>query len=112
AQPPETGVMLVDGAEHLQAPYLPDPAAGGIALRGVPGLTQGLTFADGLEVVEVPGEDELVLLVPWRGRWPDFEPVRLVLAHPPAGDPGAPPPPAWADGVLTVFLAPAALASG
>ncbi|WP_280304067.1 hypothetical protein [Nocardia abscessus] len=92
----------------LPTPYLPDPLAAGVALRGLPGLFDPMTgetrspTGDPLPPV-VPGRPPL-LQIPFTGTWPDLKPLRLMVAEPPPDDPR--PPPHWDDGhrLLTVFL--------
>lgn len=93
--------------ETLLTPYLPDPLAAGVVLRGVPGLVDHVD-GDPLTVVEVPkgatgGETEIVLVVPWSGAWPHHPSLRLRVDEQAA----APQAPHW-DGaarVLTIHLA-------
>ncbi|MGY2119300.1 hypothetical protein ACW9HR_35865 [Nocardia gipuzkoensis] len=92
----------------LPTPYLPDPLAVGVALRGLPGLFDPNTgeshspTGDPLPPV-VPGRPPL-LQVPFTGDWPDLEPLRIRMAEAPRDQPQ--PPPHWeaAHRLLTVFL--------
>jgi hypothetical protein len=79
------GQYIVHREASLTTPYLPDPAAGGIALRGVPGLKEG-AFGDApssANVYRAPNE-ELVLLVRFGDDWPNTRGLRIVLAERPA----------------------------
>ncbi|MGB7979404.1 MAG: hypothetical protein WCF36_01255 [Candidatus Nanopelagicales bacterium] len=58
---PIDGDPTPPGPDQVAVSYLPDPAATGIGFAGVPG---------------VPG----VLVVPWRGSWPELSTQRLILA--------------------------------
>ena len=74
----------------LPTPYLPDPLAAGIALRGVPGLVDHVN-GDPLTVLDVqvgdsPGVTEPLLQVPFDGGWPDSRPLRIRVAE--QGGPG------------------------
>ena len=69
----------------IETPYLPDGAAGGVALRGdawfaLPGVSGPMVLGPSAAVVPAPNQ-ELVL----RGRaakeWPDTQGVRIVLAE-------------------------------
>lgn len=86
----------------LAAPYLPDPIATGITLRDVPNLELGQGVSgEPLEVVAVPGVGGAVLRIPFGGKWPDVECVRIRVV---GSDPDA--PPHW-DGqkrLLTIHL--------
>lgn len=99
--------------ETLPTPYLPDPLAAGVALRGVPGLVDHVT-GDPLAVHDVqvgdsPGVTEPLLQVPFDGDWPDTRPLRIRVAE--QGGPGQAPP-HWdaAKRLLTVDLPKAAQA--
>ncbi len=92
----------------LITPYLPDPIAAGIALRGVPGLVNQVSGTP-LTVVNVlssagGGATEPLLQISHHGNWPDYESLRLRVEE----DTGAAPPtkPHWdaTNRVLTVYL--------
>jgi hypothetical protein len=124
AQRPPDGFRLLPGEYliHTEAslvtPYLPDPLAAAVALRGVPGVyAEAVVDAtDGVRSVHIPNTEEYVLIVPLTGKWPDLQGFRLAIAEHPgeAGfdgcTPGAALPamlPKWEGGasrVLTVFL--------
>ena len=75
-------------ASVLTTPYLPDPAAGGVALRAMPGHGRlasvgPMDLGDGVEVVQTP-QQELVLIVPNGHDWPDSQGFRIVLDEQPA----------------------------
>lgn len=122
-RPPEgfrllPGEYLIHTESSLVTPYLPDPVAAAVALRGVPGVYVDAVIDadDGVRSVRIPGTEEYVLIVPLRGDWPRSQGFRLaVVEHPdePGFDgctPGAQLPdrlPEWKGGderVLTVFL--------
>jgi len=92
--------------ETLPTPYLPDPIAAGVALRGLPGLVDHVD-GDPLPVHQVPtGDDptkvEPLLHVPFTRAWPDSLGFRLRVAESTAPNQ----PPRWdaTARVLTVFL--------
>ena len=110
------GQYVIRREPALQTPYLPDVPAVGVALWGVPGLKETTVFTGGLQVKIAPDE-QLVLLVPYAGKWPFVNGFRLEIKErqetPPASacvvgfkDSGEP---TWKeDGderVLTVYLA-------
>lgn len=75
------GQYVIHAEPALRTPYLPDPAAGGVALRHVPGLRNTGTLGPGTHIVQVPETEELVLLIDHDGSWPDRRGVRIVLAE-------------------------------
>ena len=88
------GQYVIHREAHVQTPYLPDPASGGLALRGMPGhglpgVGGPMVLGPGAEVVQAPNE-ELVLLVWYEKAWPDSRGIRIVLAERKASltDPG------------------------
>jgi hypothetical protein len=87
----------------LVTPYLPDPIAAGIVLRGVPNLdlAKGVS-GHHLDVVAVPGVEGPVLRIPFSGAWPDIESVRIRLV---GSDPGGAPHWNAAKRLLTIHLA-------
>lgn len=122
-KPPEgfrllPGEYLIHTEPSLATPYLPDPLAAAVALRGVPGVFVStiIDADDKVRSVQIPNTEEFVLIVPLAGKWPDLQGFRLVVVEHPdeAGfdgcTPGALLPellPKWKGGserVLTVFL--------
>ena len=122
-KPPEgfrllPGEYLIHTEASLATPYLPDPLAAAVALRGVPGVFADAVIdaTDGVRAVRIPGTEEHVLIVPLAGAWPKVQGFRLVVKEHPgeAGfdgcTPGADLPvqlPAWKGGnerILTVYL--------
>lgn len=83
-----TGEYVVHDTDDLMLPYLPDPAARGWAVRGLPGMS-GQTIGE-------PFEGE--------GDWPDVKPIRLRIVG------GTSPSSFYQDRVLTVFLPQATVA--
>lgn len=75
------GQYVIHAEAALQTPYLPDPAAGGVALRGVPGLKNLDTLGPGTRIVGLPDSKERVLLITYDGAWPHCQGLRLVLAE-------------------------------
>lgn len=77
------GQYVIHREAQLVPPYLPDPAAGGVALRGapghgIPGVDAEMVLGDSCVVKRAPNQ-ELVLLVAHGGRWPDLLGFRLIL---------------------------------
>jgi hypothetical protein len=122
-RPPEgfrllPGEYLIHTEASLATPYLPDPLAAAVALRGLPGVFTAAVIdaTDGVRSVHIPGTEEYVLIVPLAGTWPKVQGFRLVVVEHPdelAFDgctPGAALPvrlPDWkggSDRVLTVYL--------
>jgi hypothetical protein len=95
------GRYVINDIDRLALPYLPDPLARGITLRGV----DPSPLPAGLERADPPGSDP-ALLVSWDGDWPELRPIRLRLVE---RDPGDDPVLRWDpdQGVLTVALAKA-----
>ncbi|MCG6875314.1 MAG: hypothetical protein LJE97_09520, partial [Betaproteobacteria bacterium] len=82
------GQYVIHREAQLAMPYLPDPAAGGVALRAMPGhalpgVTGPMVLGPSAAVVIAPNE-ELVLVVAHGQDWPDNLGFRLVLAERPA----------------------------
>lgn len=82
------GQYVIHREAALETPYLTDPAAGGVALRAVPGhalpgVTGPMNLGDGAKVVLSP-LGELVLLVSHGKSWPAAQGFRLVLAEQPS----------------------------
>lgn len=112
------GQYVIHREAQVNTPYLPDPAAGGFALRAQPGHTlPGVTGPKALgpsaAIAQTPSQ-ELVLLVRHAGAWPDTQGFRIVLQErkatlddPPCAeryaDDGAP---TWDEAarVLTLYL--------
>jgi hypothetical protein len=73
--PPEEGFRLEPGQyvihteELIKTPYLPDPLAAAVVLRGVPGIVAPVTIddKDGVYADFIPGTEELMLYVPFIG---------------------------------------------
>ena len=112
------GQYVIHREAQVLTPYLPDPAAGGIALRAQPGhALPGVTGPKVLgpsAVIALTPAQELVLLVAHASKWPDTLGLRIVLqehratlADPPCSeeflDDGLP---SWdeAQRVLTFYL--------
>lgn len=77
------GQFVIHREAALATPYLPDPAAGGIAIRAepghaLPGVTGPMALGPGAAVVFAPNQ-ELVLLVEHAQDWPDTRGLRIVL---------------------------------
>ena len=82
------GQYVIHREEAVETPYLPDPAAGGIALRAMPGswlpgVKAPMVLGPSAAVVYSP-EKELVLVVGGGGEWPHTRGFRLVIAERPA----------------------------
>ncbi|HBO79268.1 MAG TPA: hypothetical protein DD502_14070, partial [Cupriavidus sp.] len=79
------GQYVIHREARVPTPWLPDVAAGGIALRAapgsrLPGVTGPMSLGAGAEIVAIPG-NELVLMVAFDQRWPDTRGLRIVLAE-------------------------------
>ena len=112
------GQYVIHREARVRTPYLPDPAAGGFALRAqaghaLPGVTGPKVLGPSAVIAQTPAQ-ELVLLVKYAGAWPDAQGFRIVLQErkatlddPPCAerypDDGAP---SWdeAERVLTFYL--------
>jgi len=122
-KPPEgfrllPGEYLIHTEPSLVTPYLPDPLAAAIVLRGVPGVYSAAVIdaTDNVRAIHIPNTEEYVVYVPLAGTWPDLQGFRLVAVEHPdeigfdGCAPGAALPillPKWqggSDRVLTVFL--------
>lgn len=88
--PPE-GFRLAPGEYliHIEAtlvtPYLPDPIAAAVSLRGLPGVFSAAVIdaTDDVRSVQIPGSEEFVVIVPLAGEWPKRQGLRLaVVEHP------------------------------
>ncbi|NDW00113.1 hypothetical protein [Salipiger sp. PrR002] len=78
------GQYVIHREAHVRTPYLPDGAAGGVALRAepgheIPGLVEGLVLGDHCRVVRSQATDQLVLLIRHRADWPDAQGFRIEL---------------------------------
>jgi len=84
--PDDPGAYFINREDgKLPTPYLPDPIVAGVALRGVPGLTDTVD-GDHLDVHQVPDPDlpagsEPLLQIPFTGTWPDLISFRLRVAE-------------------------------
>ncbi|AVG40293.1 hypothetical protein [Achromobacter insolitus] len=112
------GQYVIHREAQVLTPYLPDPAAGGIALRAqpghtLPGVSGPKVLGPSAVIAQTPAQ-ELVLLVAHAAKWPDSLGLRIVLEErratltdPPCSesypDDGTP---AWdeAKRILTFFL--------
>lgn len=79
------GQYIVHRQEKVITPYLPDPAAAGVAIRAqtgseLPGIAGPMVLGPGCEVVEAPNK-QLVILVSHGDVWPDTEGFRLIMAE-------------------------------
>ncbi|WP_077191595.1 hypothetical protein [Streptomyces lydicus] len=117
------GGYAVHHEPQLQVPYLADPSAHGVALRGLPGLPTGGNEAGTLDaqgrLTFAPSPftpDTLARLggstvhIGFTEAWPQRLPFRLRLADAATALPGSDaPPPSWdpQNRILTVYLAPA-----
>jgi hypothetical protein len=79
------GEYLIHTEASLATPYLPDPIAAAVALRGVPGVFVAAVIdaTDGVRSVQIPGTEEFVVIVPLAGAWPKRQGLRLVVAEHP-----------------------------
>lgn len=79
------GEYVIFRGASAQTPYLPDCAAGGFALRAMPGhalpgVTEPKVLGPNAVIVLTPTQ-ELVLMVSYAGPWPDSQGLRVVLAE-------------------------------
>lgn len=79
------GQYVVRREASVETPYLPDGAAGGLALRAMPGhalpgVTGPMLLGPSAAVVFAPNQ-ELVLVVAYAKDWPDTRGLRIVLAE-------------------------------
>jgi hypothetical protein len=79
------GQYVIHREEQLATPYLPDGAAGGVAIRAMPGhalpgVTGPMVLGPSAVVTLAPNQ-ELVLLIARGKDWPDTLGFRLVLAE-------------------------------
>jgi hypothetical protein len=77
------GQYLIHRQARVEVPYLPDPAAGGMALRAMPGhqlpgVTGPMVLGPSAAVVLAPNEEK-VLIVAHARQWPDALGFRIVL---------------------------------
>ncbi|HEY0320616.1 MAG TPA: hypothetical protein VGC66_06685 [Pyrinomonadaceae bacterium] len=116
---PQAGQYVVHDTDELLLPYLPDPLARGVSMRGLPGLSE--TGTPELDKVIDPARRLQVLKIPFEMNWPDSLPFRIRIVERPGGMEAADcsetfehaeDPPVWdkRERVLTVFLAKAQVA--
>jgi hypothetical protein len=79
------GQYVIHAEAQVSTPWLPDPAAAGIAIRAmpghaIPGVSGEMELGPGCVVRRAPNE-ELVLLVRHGKEWPDSQGFRLRLAE-------------------------------
>lgn len=81
------GQYIVHREERVDTPYLPDGAAGGLAIRGLNredmrriGITRDRVLGPDAVIVWGP-QEELVLLVKYQNTWPDTRGLRIVMAE-------------------------------
>lgn len=81
----QPGQYVVHTEDRVATPYLPDPAAAAVVLRGVPGLTGPLVLdaTDNVHADYIPLTKELVLYVPLKGTWPDVDGFRIDIVEAP-----------------------------
>lgn len=79
------GEYLIHTEAALATPYLPDPIAAAVALRGLPGVFAEAVIdaADEVRAVRIPGSEECVVIVPLSGAWPGRRGLRLAVAEHP-----------------------------
>lgn len=79
------GEYLLHTEAALATPYLPDPLAAAVALRGLPGVfTEAvIDAADDVRAVRIPGTEEFVVIVPLSGTWPKLQGLRLAVEEHP-----------------------------
>lgn len=82
------GQYVIHREALIETPYLPDGAAGGVALRAapghaLPGVSAPMVLGPSAAVVMSPTQ-ELVLVVAYAKDWPDTTGFRIVLADRPA----------------------------
>lgn len=85
------GEYVIHTEATLRTPYLPDPLAAAVALRGVPGVIREEEIENDSSIhpnqrvrsMLIPGTNEHVLIVPLSGEWPNVHGFRLeVYEHP------------------------------
>lgn len=79
------GQYVIHREDLVPTPYLPDGAAGGIAIRpmpghALPGVSGPMVLGPSAAVVATPGQ-ELVLVVAYGKAWPDSTGLRIRLAE-------------------------------
>jgi hypothetical protein len=82
------GQYVIHREPLVATPYLPDGAAGGVAIRAMPGsalpgVTAPMVLGPSAMVVLAPNQ-ELVLLVAYTKPWPDTTGFRIALAERPS----------------------------
>lgn len=95
------GQYVIHPDPTLKTAWLPDGAAGGVAVRAIagselPGVTGPIDLGPSCAVRQTP-QGELVLLVSHAGEWPDLQGFRLILAERPADITSLPCQEAFAD---------------
>ncbi|MFD1158912.1 hypothetical protein [Roseovarius aestuarii] len=80
------GQYIIHRQKHVETPYLPDGAAGGVAIRAIPGhkisgIFDGMVLGDHCRVVQSIDNDDLIILIKHRRNWPALQGFRLVLAE-------------------------------
>ena len=79
----QPGEYVVHTEDRLATPYLPDPAAAAVVLRGVPGIIAPVVIhaADNVHADYIPLTQELVLYVPLKGTWPEIDGFRIAIVE-------------------------------
>lgn len=79
------GQYVIHREKLIETPYLPDGAAGGVALRAMPGsalpgVSGPMVLGPSAAVVSAPNQ-ELVLVIAHAKEWPDTQGLRIVVAE-------------------------------
>jgi hypothetical protein len=89
----EPGQYVIHSEDLIQTPYLSDPLAAAVVLRGVPGVVDRVTLDtyDGVYADFIPKTSELVLYVPFKGDdekgvsfsdlWPKIQGFRIAVVE-------------------------------
>lgn len=86
----QPGQYVIHTEELLPTPYLPDPLAAAVVLRGVPGVEEEfpLDKDGGVFAAYIPGTEELALYIPFSttkaggsDAWPDVPGLRIAIAE-------------------------------